>query len=223
MVLLDAGPDHTGFDPGRSVRLLGLYTPGRLGPGAGEPRGLAMLLHGWEGDSHSAYNLSMGSALVRAGYDVLRLNMRDHGPTHHLNKGLFYATLIQEVHAAAKQVGLLAGRRPFFLIGASLGANFVVRMALRNVRNPIPQPAPGHRRQSGAQPQAYLHASGPARLPAALFPQLLAQVTAEKAAPLSRPVRLRSPGIDSNDLADERLVDQAVRSVRQCRRILERL
>lgn len=138
MVLLDAGPDHTGFDPGRSVRLLGLYTPGRLGPGAGEPRGLAMLLHGWEGDSHSAYNLSLGSALVRAGYDVLRLNMRDHGPTHHLNKGLFYATLIQEVHAAAQQVGLLAGRRPFFLIGASLGANFVVRMALRNARDPIP-------------------------------------------------------------------------------------
>lgn len=138
MLLLDAGPDHTGFDPGRSVRLLGFYTPGRLGPDAGEPRGLAMLLHGWEGDSHSAYNLSMGSALVRAGYDVLRLNMRDHGPTHHLNRGLFYATLVQEIHAAAQQAGLLAGRRPFFLIGASLGANFVVRMALRNARDPIP-------------------------------------------------------------------------------------
>ena len=139
MILLDAGPDYTGFDPGRSVRLLGFYTPGRFGPsGGGAPRGLAMLLHGWEGDSHSAYNLSMGSSLVRAGYDVLRLNMRDHGPTHHLNKGLFYATLIQEVHAAAQQVGSWAGRRPFFLIGASLGGNFVVRMALRNARDPIP-------------------------------------------------------------------------------------
>lgn len=139
MILLDAGPDHTGFDPGRSVRLLGFFTPGRLGlRSAAVPRGLVMLLHGWEGDSHSAYNLSMGSALVRAGYDVLRLNMRDHGPTHHLNKGLFYATLIQEVHAAAQQVGLMAGRRPLFLIGASLGGNFVVRMALRNARDPIP-------------------------------------------------------------------------------------
>lgn len=139
MVLLDAGRDYTGFDPDRSVRLLGVYTPGRFGPdGAGAPRGLAMLLHGWEGDSHSAYNLSMGSALLRAGYDVLRLNMRDHGPTHHLNKGLFYATLIQEVHAAAQQVGHWAGSRPFFLIGASLGGNFVVRMALRHARDPIP-------------------------------------------------------------------------------------
>ncbi len=139
MILLDAGPDYTGFDPGRSVRLLGFHTPGRRGPGsAGVSRGLVMLLHGWEGDSHSAYNLSMGSALVRAGYDVLRLNMRDHGSTHHLNKGIFYATLIQEVHAAVQQVGLLAARRPFFLIGASLGANFVVRMALRNARDPIP-------------------------------------------------------------------------------------
>ena len=97
-----------------------------------------MLLHGWEGDSHSAYNLVIGSALVRDGYDVVRLNLRDHGLTHHLNKGIFYATLIEEVHAATQQVGLLAAGRPFYLIGASLGGNFVVRMALRHARSPIP-------------------------------------------------------------------------------------
>ncbi len=139
MILFDAGPDHTEADPGRAVRLLGCYTPGRSGDGAPtRPRGLVMLLHGWEGDSHSAYNLVLGSALIRAGYDVVRLNMRDHGPTHHLNRGIFYATLIQEVHAATQQVGLLAGGRPLYLIGASLGGNFVTRMALRHARHPIP-------------------------------------------------------------------------------------
>lgn len=139
MILFDAGPDQTGVDSERAVRLLGYYTPGRGLAGApGKPRGLVMLLHGWEGDSHSAYNLVMGSALVRAGYDVVRLNMRDHGPTHHLNQGIFYATLIQEVHAATRQVGLLAAGRPLYLIGASLGGNFVVRMALRHARDPIP-------------------------------------------------------------------------------------
>ena len=139
MILFDGGPDHTGFESGRAVRLLGYYTPRQsVDSTVSKTRGLVMLLHGWEGNSHSAYNLVMGSALIRAGYDVVRLNMRDHGPTHHLNKGIFYATLIEEVHAATQQVGLLAGGNPFFVIGASLGGNFVIRMALRHARHPIP-------------------------------------------------------------------------------------
>ena len=139
MILFDAGPDQTGVDPARAVRLLGYYTPCRSrGNTPSKPKGLVMLLHGWEGDSHSAYNLVLGSALVRDGYDVVRLNLRDHGLTHHLNKGIFYATLIEEVHAATQQVGLLAAGRPFYLIGASLGGSFVVRMALRHARSPIP-------------------------------------------------------------------------------------
>lgn len=139
MILFDAGPDQTEVDPGRAVRLLGYYTPSRNSVGAQSmPKGLAMLLHGWEGDSHSTYNLVLGGALVQAGYDVVRLNMRDHGPTHHLNKGIFFATLIEEVHTATQQVGLLAAGRPFYLMGASLGGNFVFRMALRHARNPIP-------------------------------------------------------------------------------------
>lgn len=139
MILFDAGPDQTGFDPARAVRLLGYYTPcPSRGNTPAKPKGLVMLLHGWEGDSHSAYNLVLGSALVRDGYDVVRLNLRDHGRTHHLNKGIFYATLLEEVHAATQQVGLLAAGRPFYLIGASLGGSFVVRMALRHARSPIP-------------------------------------------------------------------------------------
>ncbi len=139
MILLDAGTDKTDLEPGQTVRLLAFYTPGRqpVDPSA-KPKGLALLLHGWEGDSHSAYNLILGSALIRAGFDVVRLNMRDHGPTHHLNKGIFFATLIEEVHAATQQVGLLAAGKPFHIIGASLGGNFVVRMALRHAHNPIP-------------------------------------------------------------------------------------
>ena len=139
MILFDGGPDQTGVDPARAVRLLGFYTPGQnRGDTLSKPKGLVMLLHGWEGDSHSAYNLVLGSALVRDGYDVVRLNLRDHGPTHHLNKGVFYATLIEEVHAATQQVGLLAAGKPFYLIGASLGGSFVVRMALRHAHKPIP-------------------------------------------------------------------------------------
>ncbi|MBX3051697.1 MAG: alpha/beta fold hydrolase [Caldilineaceae bacterium] len=134
-LLLDAGPDATGMEPKGSVRLLGYYTAQKSN---GPRRGLVMTIHGWEGCSHSSYNLVVGSALVRAGYDVLRLNLRDHGPSHGLNRGLFYVTLLDEVAAATRQVAALAGDVPFFLLGASLGGNFVLRLALRHATDPIP-------------------------------------------------------------------------------------
>jgi uncharacterized protein len=127
-VILDAGVDHTGVDPDRSVKLLAYHTPHRKD---GPRRGLVLTLHGWEGCSHSNYNLLVGSKLIHAGYDVVRLNMRDHGNTHHLNKGIFYSTLIEEVVAAAEQVVNWAGDDPFYVVGASLGGSFALRLAIR--------------------------------------------------------------------------------------------
>ncbi|MBI3961060.1 MAG: alpha/beta fold hydrolase [Chloroflexi bacterium] len=134
-ILFDAGADATGMEAERSVRLLGYYT-GHKSPGP--RRGLVMTIHGWEGCSHSSYNLVVGSALVRAGYDVVRLNLRDHGPTHGLNRGLFYVTLLEEVLAATRQVATLAADLPFYILGASLGGNFALRLALAHAAEPIP-------------------------------------------------------------------------------------
>jgi len=133
-ILFDGGVDETGMDPGRAVRLLGYYTAHKS---RGPRRGLVMTLHGWEGCSHSSYNLVVGSALVRAGYDVVRLNLRDHGPSHGLNRGLFYVTLLNEVLAVTRRVAALAGDDPFYLLGASLGGNFALRLALAHAAAPI--------------------------------------------------------------------------------------
>ena len=133
-VLIDAGKDYTGFAPERAVRLLGFYTRGLT---RGRRRGLVLLLHGWEGSSHSSYNLLLGSALIRQGYDVFRLNLRDHGPTHHLNPGFFYATLIEEAATAVDWVSQLAGEAPFYIVGASMGGNFALRLALWHGRQPF--------------------------------------------------------------------------------------
>jgi len=98
-------------------------------------KGLVMTLHGWGGCSHSPYNTIMANALLRNGYDVVRLNLRDHGPGIHadpnaLNKGVFYGTLMDEVAVATQRIAEMAGDRPFYIIGASMGGSFATRLAL---------------------------------------------------------------------------------------------
>lgn len=68
------------------------------------PRGLAVLIHGWEGSAEAPYIVRTGHALVLRGYDVFRLNLRDHGRNHHLNRGIFMGTLIDETFGAVKNI-----------------------------------------------------------------------------------------------------------------------
>ena len=55
---------------------------------------LVVLLHGWEGSSKSAYIVTTTYTLLVNGFDVLRLNFRDHGDTHQLNKDIFNSCLL---------------------------------------------------------------------------------------------------------------------------------
>lgn len=137
VVVVDGGEDETGCDP--CVRLFGYYNRRRTD---GPSRGLVISLHGWEGSSHSIYNLVTGAALLETGYDVFRLNIRDHGPRlhlnpHRLNRGVFLGTLLGEVHRTVCQIAEWAGDKPVFLTGPSLGGNFVLRMAARHAEEPI--------------------------------------------------------------------------------------
>lgn len=122
------------LDAGDSVRLQGFISrqPGR------NANGLVILLHGWEGSVKSTYILHTGRFLFSHGYDVFRLNFRDHGNTHHLNEGIFYGTLLEEVFQAASRAALLYGRGPVFLMGFSLGGNFALRIARRLLQEPVP-------------------------------------------------------------------------------------
>ena len=100
-------------------------------------KGMAILIHGWEGSSESAYIIGLGGYLFARGFSVARLNLRDHGPTHHLNQGIFYATMIDESHQGVQRIAEMADGAPAFLAGFSLGGNFALRIGLKCVTNPI--------------------------------------------------------------------------------------
>jgi predicted alpha/beta-fold hydrolase len=115
------------IDGGDGVRLQGLHSqiPGR------PARGMVLLLHGWEGSVDSSYMRLTAAQLLRRGFEVFRLNFRDHGDTHHLNEGLFHSNRIDEVVHAACDVAQRFACRPMAVAGYSLGGNFALRLALR--------------------------------------------------------------------------------------------
>ncbi len=117
------------LDGGSGIRLQGLYSK--------QPensRGLAVLLHGWEGSVNSNYIVANGVRLFNAGFDVFRLNFRDHGDTHHLNSGIFHSCRLDEVINALRNLQNRLEAGPWFLAGYSLGGNFALRVALNAER-----------------------------------------------------------------------------------------
>lgn len=92
---------------------------------------LAVLLHGWEGSAESLYILSLGQFLLDRGFDVIRLNLRDHGESHHLNPEIFHSCRIAEVVGAVKRIQDLNPGLGLNLAGFSLGGNFFLRVAAR--------------------------------------------------------------------------------------------
>lgn len=100
-----------------------------LQPAAGPGTAAVLLLHGWEGSHRSSYARHTAAALLKAGFEVVLLNFRDHGETHHLNPEPFHSCRLDEVVQAARAA---QARRPglrWCVAGFSLGGNFALRVA----------------------------------------------------------------------------------------------
>ena len=122
------GAESVTVDGGDGVRLTGAYT---AQDAHAQSRGLAVLFHGWEGSVDSTYVLQTGSRLLADGWDVFRLNFRDHGDSHNLNEALFHSCRIDEVVNALLDIAQRYPNRAMALAGFSLGGNFALRAALR--------------------------------------------------------------------------------------------
>jgi len=121
------GAQEVLIDVGQGDRLSGRYTAQRTGR---ESRGLAILFHGWEGSVDSTYVLQTGSRLLEDGWDIFRLNFRDHGDSHGLNESLFHSCRIDEVVIALREITRMFPSKAVGVVGFSLGGNFALRAAM---------------------------------------------------------------------------------------------
>jgi predicted alpha/beta-fold hydrolase len=122
------GAEHVTVRGGEGVRLSGAYTAQKT---RSQSRGLAVLFHGWEGSLDSTYVLQTGSRMLSEGWDVFRLNFRDHGQSFPLNEALFHSCRIDEVMLALADIAQRWPARPMVLAGFSLGGNFALRAAMQ--------------------------------------------------------------------------------------------
>jgi hypothetical protein len=129
------GAQEVMVDGGDGIRLTGSFTPQTSQP---QSRGLAVLFHGWEGSVDSTYVLQTGSRLLEDGWDIFRLNFRDHGESHGLNEALFHSCRIDEVVHALGDIARRWPARVMALAGFSLGGNFALRVALQAPMHGIP-------------------------------------------------------------------------------------
>ena len=113
------------IDCGEGVRLRGFFS-GHANPADS----IVILIHGWAGDADSSYLISTAAFLWQQGHDIFRLNLRDHGDTHHLNRGLFHSCRIDEVVGAVRRIQQTFPRKKTFLAGFSLGGSFALRTAV---------------------------------------------------------------------------------------------
>lgn len=90
---------------------------------------VVILVHGWLGRADSPYVRRTADALHAAGFNVIRLLLRDHGDTAALNEDLFNAARIEEVVDACSYLAAEYGQHGAGLMGFSLGGNFALRVA----------------------------------------------------------------------------------------------
>lgn len=107
-----------------NARLQGFYNP------QDKADSLVIFLHGWEGSSDSSYILSGAKTLFDQGHAVFRLNFRDHGDTHHLNRELFNSTRLSDITGAIADLQQKYPHKHYYLAGFSLGGNFALRTTI---------------------------------------------------------------------------------------------
>ncbi len=99
----------------------------------------AIVLHGLEGSSSSQYVLGNASKLLRAGANVIRMNMRNCGGSEALSPTLYHSGLSGDVLAVLRFFAARDGLKRIALVGYSMGGNLVLKLAGELGSEPPPE------------------------------------------------------------------------------------
>lgn len=88
-----------------------------------------VLVHGLEGSSNSRYIQGITARAWAAGFNVIRMNMRNCGATDGLTPTLYHSGLSGDVGAVVRHYERQFGLRRVALVGYSMGGNLVLKLA----------------------------------------------------------------------------------------------
>jgi predicted alpha/beta-fold hydrolase len=135
--------------PGRRVRLHSTYHELLLEDGdrlavlesipsgwsEGDPA--AVLVHGLSGCARAPYVVRLADRLVRLGVRVVRMNLRGAGAGFGLARGIYHSGRSEDVRAVAEWTAGRSPGSPMALVGFSLGANLVLKLAAEAAESPV--------------------------------------------------------------------------------------
>ncbi len=86
-----------------------------------------VLLHGLEGSSESVYMLGTADKAFRAGFNTVRVNMRNCGGTEHLTPTLYHSGLSSDIRHITNEL-IREDKLPcIYLCGFSMGGNIILK------------------------------------------------------------------------------------------------
>jgi predicted alpha/beta-fold hydrolase len=94
-----------------------------------------ILVHGLEGANTSVYMLGTAEKAFRAGFNVVRLNLRTCGKTEHLTPTFYHSALTDDLRAVVHELTKEDGLSSFYLVGFSMGGNMSLMLAGEEAKN----------------------------------------------------------------------------------------
>ena len=92
---------------------------------AADQRPTVLALHGLTACDQAPYMVTSAQAALSAGFDSIRLNMRNCGGTEHLCKTLYHSGLTHDLRRVVDELA----PRPVYILGYSMGGNVALKLA----------------------------------------------------------------------------------------------
>ena len=95
--------------------------------------------HGIEGSTSSNYMQATAEKGFQAGFNIIRINLRNCGGTEHLTPTLYHGGLSEDLRAVVKELIEKDQISRLFVVGFSLGGNLVLKLAGEYGDDPPPE------------------------------------------------------------------------------------